>query len=37
MAHGVDWVVGCWRGYLSGTGCRFAYSPADANVRTWQL
>jgi len=23
---------GCWRGYLSGAMCRFAYSPADANA-----
>ena len=26
------WVVGCWRGYLSGTGCRLAYGPADATL-----
>jgi len=25
-----NWVVGCWRGYLSGAMCRFAYGPADA-------
>jgi len=25
-----DWVVECWRGYLSGARCRFAYGPADA-------
>ena len=24
------WVVGCWRGYLSGARCRLAYGPADA-------
>jgi len=24
------WVVGCWRGYVSGSRCRFAYGPADA-------
>jgi len=23
-----NWVVGCWRSYLSGASCRFAYSPA---------
>jgi len=27
-----NWVVGCWRGYLSGARCRFAYDPADAAV-----
>jgi len=27
-----DWVVGCWRGYLSGASCRLAYGPADATV-----
>ena len=26
------WVVGCWRGYLSGARCRLAYSPADATA-----
>ena len=26
------WVVGCWRGYLSGARCRLAYGPADATV-----
>jgi len=25
-------VVGCWRGYLSGARCRFAYVPADATA-----
>jgi len=24
------WVVGCLRGYVSGSRCRFAYDPADA-------
>jgi len=24
------WVVGCWRGYLSGARCRLAYGPVDA-------
>jgi len=24
------WVVGCWRGYVSGVRCRLAYGPADA-------
>ena len=23
-----NWVVGCWRGYLSGVRCRLAYGPA---------
>ena len=25
-----NWVVGFWRGYLSGAKCRLAYGPADA-------
>jgi len=24
--------MGCWRGYLSGARCRFAYGPADPNA-----
>ena len=27
-----NWVVGCWRGYLSGARCRLAHSPADATA-----
>jgi len=27
-----NWVVGCWRGYVSGARCRFAYCPADATA-----
>jgi len=27
-----NWVVGCWRGYLSGARCRLAYGPADVTV-----
>ena len=27
-----NWVVGCWRGYLSGLRCRLAYRPADATA-----
>ena len=27
-----NWVVGCWRGYLSGVMCRFACGPADATA-----
>ena len=27
-----NWVVGWWRGYLSGARCRLAYGPADATV-----
>ena len=27
-----NWVVGCWRGYLSGARCRLAYDPADATA-----
>jgi len=30
-------VVGCWHGYLSGTKCRFAYDPADANTTHYLL
>ena len=29
---GKNWVLGCWRGYLSGARCRFAYCPADATA-----
>ena len=27
-----NWMVWCWRGYLSGAICKFAYGPADATV-----
>ena len=27
-----NWVVWCWRGYLSGARCRLAYDPADATA-----
>jgi len=27
-----NWVVWCGHGYLSGSRCRFAYSPADATA-----
>jgi len=27
-----NWVVECWRGYLSGARCRVAYGPDDANA-----
>jgi len=27
-----NWVVGCWRGYLSGARCRLKNSPADATA-----
>jgi len=27
-----NWVVGCWRGCLSGARCRFAYGPANATA-----
>ena len=27
-----NWVVGCWRGYLSGAICRLAYGPVDATA-----
>jgi len=29
---GKNWVVGCWRGYLSGVRCWLAYGPADATA-----
>ena len=36
LSHGIrpvkTWVVGCWRGYLSGARCRLAYGPADATA-----
>jgi len=27
-----NWVVGCWRGYLSAARCRLAYGPADVTA-----
>jgi len=30
-------VVGCWRGYMSGQRCRFAYGPADATATHYLL
>ena len=27
-----NWVVGCWRGHLSGARCRLAYGPADVTA-----
>ena len=27
-----NWVVGCWRGYLSGERCRLAHGPAAATA-----
>jgi len=27
-----SWVVGCWRGCLSGARCRLAYGPADSTA-----
>ena len=27
-----NWVVGCWRGYLSGAQCSLAYGPGDATA-----
>jgi len=32
-----NWLVGCWRGYLSGMRCRFAYGPADAIATDYVL
>ena len=33
----VNWVVGCWRGYLSGAKCRLAYGPTDATATHYLL
>ena len=27
-----NWVVGCWRSYLSASRCRLAYGPSDASA-----
>jgi len=27
-----NWVMECWRGYVSGSRCRFAYGPGDATA-----
>ena len=32
-----NWVVGCWRGYMSGARCRLVYSPADAHCHSLSL
>jgi len=32
-----NWVVGCWRGYLSGARCRLAYGPANATATHYLL
>ena len=32
-----NWVLGCWRDYLSGARCRLAYGPADATATHWLL
>jgi len=32
-----NWEVGCWRGYVSGSRCRFAYRPADATAAHYLL
>jgi len=32
-----NWVVGCWRGYVSGSRCRVAYGPADAAATHYLL
>jgi len=31
------WVVGCWRSYVSGSRCRFAYGPDDATATHYLL
>ena len=32
-----NWVLRCWRGYLSGARCRLAYGPADATATHFLL
>jgi len=32
-----NWVVRCWRGYLSGARCRLAYGPANATATYYLL
>jgi len=32
-----NWVVECWRGYVSGSRCRFAYGPVDATATHFLL
>ena len=32
-----NWLVVCWRGYVSGSRCRFAYGTADATVTHYLL
>jgi len=32
-----SWVVGCWRGYVSGSRCRFEYGPADVTATHYLL
>jgi len=32
-----NWVVGCWRGYLSGVRCRFAHGPDNATATHYIL
>jgi len=32
-----NWVVGCWRGYLSGVRCKCAYGSADTTATHYLL
>jgi len=32
-----NWLVGCWRGCMCGSRCRFAYDPPDATVTHYIL
>jgi len=32
-----SWLLGCWRGHLSGVRCSFAYGPADATATHYLL
>jgi len=32
-----NWVVGCWRGCVPGSRCRFAYGPADGTATHYLL
>jgi len=33
----INWVVWCWRGYVSWSWCRFAYDPADATATQYLM
>jgi len=37
LPTGTYWMVGCWRGYVSGSRCRFVSGPADATITHYLL